>query len=275
MSNSSFAEEFEFHHLAQRPWYKRCPEWLVENCGIESPSMLVDLGCGSGSLTQMLLNRFTAGDGLRIVGIDPSEPELKIASKAVTDERVQFVQGRAQDLPQLVQNVDSVLMCNVLHLIPEHERPEVFQHIYRVLKPGGTCAFNTLYYEGDIVPETRKFYSAWMLCAFETLRRQGIHARADRHGVSALQRLTPEQHRDLLVAAGFGEVLIEEPIFQWTVNDWKALSRYSIFIQNTLRNIDLDKGSTALQVGVAAAYRELNLEVVPRRFLHVAARKIQ
>ena len=271
-----YAEEFEFHHVAQRPLYARCADWLMQHCKVdEFPLTMVDLGCGSGLLTARLLERFGRHDGVRIIGIDPSEPELKIAREKITDSRVAFVQGRAQDLPDFVTDAKVVLMCNVLHQIPKAERSELFKHVGAALKPGGVFGFNTLYYEGAVAPETRPFYSMWLLNAYEALRAGGIRATpTKRNRPPAFQQLTVEQHRELLVAAGFDDPLLEEPVFEWSLEDWKAISRYSVFIKNTLgSDIDLETGSQVLQDAAVAAFEALKLQSVPRRWLHVAARK--
>ncbi len=207
-------------------------------------------------------------------GSNPSEPELDIARQRISDRRVEFVRGRAQDLPDVVADAQVVLMCNVIHQIPKAERSELFGRVWRALKPGGVFAFNTLYYEGAVVPETRPFYSTWLLKAFESLRDKGIHATPTRRQrPPAFQQLTAGQHRELLRAAGFDDPLLEEPVFEWSLEDWQALTRYSVFIKNTLGDIDLETGSEVLGSGVAAAFEALRLETVPRRWLHVVARK--
>jgi SAM-dependent methyltransferase len=207
------------------------------------------------------------------VGVDPSEPELKLARDLVADKRVEFVNGTAQNLRRVVNHADAVLMSNVLHQIPFVERSEVFHSVSEVLKPGGIFAFTTLYYEGTLVTETRSFYALWMLKTFGELRRRGMQAGQNHPRGPAFEQLTPAQHRELLVLAGFDEVSIEEPVFQWSLDDWKALSRYSVFIKNTLGDIDLLAGSNALQWGVAAAYEELGINRIARRWLHGVARR--
>jgi ubiquinone/menaquinone biosynthesis C-methylase UbiE len=57
----------------------------------------------------------TAAMNARMALLDPSEWELNIARSKITDGRVTFIQGRAQEALHIVdRDVDAVLLCNVL-----------------------------------------------------------------------------------------------------------------------------------------------------------------
>ena len=90
----------------------------------------------------------------------------------------------------------------------------------------------------------------------------------------ALQRLSPKQHYDLFESIGYQDIQLEEVPFDWQVEDWEALSEYSVFIQGALSSdIDLEVGSNALIEGVRAAYKALGLTTVRRGWLHCVARR--
>jgi hypothetical protein len=78
----------------------------------------------------------------------------------------------------------------------------------------------------------------------------------------------------LFQSIGYEDIQIEEVPFDWSVEDWEALSKYSVFIQGALSpDIDLAVGSRALIEGVRAAYRALGIETLRRAVLHCVARR--
>jgi ubiquinone/menaquinone biosynthesis C-methylase UbiE len=270
-----FVQNFEFDAMSQRKMYAACRQWLIERSGIGERSTVVDLGCGSGILIQQLLEQVGRAPTFRVIAIDPSEWELSIARSRISDPRVTFIQGIAQDALKLVKiDVDAVLLCNVLHQIPVGERRSVIEAAFQLVRPGGMVAANTLFYDGGIGPDTHHFYMRWMAEVRQYLQRAGIPWGAPASTSIALQRLSPRQHFELFEAIGFENIEVEEVQFYWTADDWEALSNYSVFIRGALSpDIPLEIGSRALTEGVHATYRALGLESVRRGWLHCAARR--
>ena len=262
--------------MAQRPMYGACPRWLIEHCKIGVRSTVVDLGCGSGIVTQLLLERFNQAPDFRVIAIDPSEWELNIARSRISDERVTFIQGKAQEALSIVKtDVDAVLLCNVLHQVPLTERRSVLEGALALVRPGGLVGANTLFYDGGVEADTRLFYLRWMAEARGYLARASVSWSAPTKTPIALQHLSPQQHYDLFQSLGCEDIQIEEVQFDWRVEDWEALSKYSVFFQGALSpDIDLEMGSRALIEGVRAAYRALGIETVRRGWLHCVARRL-
>lgn len=272
---STFRQGYEFDFMTRRPLYGACPRWLIEHCKIDERSAVVDLGCGSGILTRLLLERFGHSPDFRVIAIDPSEWELNIARSRISDPRVKFVLGRAQEALSTVNDgVDAVFLCNVLHQIPLTERRSVLDGAFALLRPGGFVGTNTLFYDGGIQARTRQFYLRWLAEARQYLAGASVRWSAPERTPIALERLSTQQHHDLFESIGFENIQIEELQFEWRLEDWEALSKYSVFIQGALSpDIDLEIGSKALIEGVRAAYRALALETVPRGWLHCVARR--
>jgi ubiquinone/menaquinone biosynthesis C-methylase UbiE len=272
---STFEKGFEFDFMARRPMYEACPRWLIEHCKVGEHSTVVDLGCGSGIVTEMLLARFKQAPRLRVIAIDPSEWELDIARSRIADERVKFIQARAQEAASIVNtNVDAILLCNVLHQVPLTERPSVLAGAFELARPGGLVGANTLFYDGGSDVQTRFFHLRWMVEAREYLARTSVPWSPPDHEPVALQRLSPEQHYDMFQSCGYEDIKIEEVYFDWRVEDWEALSKYSVFIRGALSpQMDLEIGSRALIHGVKAAYRALGIDTVRRGWLHCVARR--
>jgi ubiquinone/menaquinone biosynthesis C-methylase UbiE len=271
----SFEQGFEFDHFVQRPMYKACPRWLIDHCGVNETSTVADLGCGSGIVTRLLLDQFRDAPQFRVNAIDPSEWELAIAKRSIADPRVSFIQGRAQEARRLIPSaVDAVFLCNVLHQIPLVERRGVLEGAFELVRPRGHVGANTLFYDGAVAPGTQDFYTRWLAETRALLKRRGIGWQVPAQRPIALQVLSLEQHRDLFAGLGFEAIEIEELQFDWTVDDWAALSRYSVFVQGVLwPTVDVAIASEALISGLELAYRGLGLSTVRRGWLQCAARR--
>jgi ubiquinone/menaquinone biosynthesis C-methylase UbiE len=272
---TAFKEGFEFDSMAQRPMYEAGPRWLIDRCQIGERSTVVDLGCGSGIVTQLLLKRFKEGPDFRVIAIDPSEWELKIARSRISDERVTFIVGRAQEASSIINvPVDAVLLCSVLHQVPVTERRSVLEGALALVRPGGFVGANTLFYAGGVDTQARLFHLRWIAEARNYLARANVSWSPPARTPIALQRLSEQQHYDLFQSLGYEDIHIEELQLEWCVEDWEALSKYSVFIQGALSpDIDLEMGSRALIDGVRTAYSVLGIESVRRGWLHCVARR--
>jgi ubiquinone/menaquinone biosynthesis C-methylase UbiE len=261
----SFEREYEYDAMSQRPVYRAVTLKLLDLCSVGESERVVDVGCGSGLATALLLERCPQVGS--IVGIDPSEHELAIARKRVVDPKVCFVAGRAQDIRASVGEVDATILSNVMHQIPIGERADVVAGCYHSLKPGGRCALNTFFHKGAIAQGTSDFYLRWMAETNAALRREGARIVPHKETPVALQLLSPDDHRQMLDQAGFREVQVMEVAFRYDADDWKTLSSYSVFIQGATGLDDLALGARALQTGIDRTFAALGLEAVARNFL--------
>ena len=99
----------------------------------------LEVGCGGGVLTREI-----ALMGFDVIGIDPSEPSIKIAASHAYEDglRITYEKGVGEALAYRDGVFDVVFCCDVL----EHVRdvPKVISEISRVLKPGGFFCYDTL-----------------------------------------------------------------------------------------------------------------------------------
>ena len=236
----SFLEGYEFDTFSRTALYQQVTSHLIDLCELAPGSTVADIGCGSGLATASLLERF--GDRVAgIVGIDPSEFELSIARRRVVHSKVRFLLGRAQDLEAFVGLVDATVLSNVLHQIPASEREPVLRGCHDVLRPGGRCAFNTLFYEGAVAPGTRDFYTRWMAETNAWLRERSQQLVKPQATPIALQLLTPGQHGEIFARAGMA------PLRQ------KSMALTQFLAQGIEREREINARVAALRPGVRTA----------------------
>lgn len=109
----------------------------VELAGIESGHHVLDVGCGTGSLTMLAATR--VGRRGRAHGIDPA-PEMieRARRKAVRQRlRIDYRVGVIERLPFPDNHFDVVLSSLMLHHLPADVAQTGFAEVARVLKPGG------------------------------------------------------------------------------------------------------------------------------------------
>jgi ubiquinone/menaquinone biosynthesis C-methylase UbiE len=101
---------------------------------------LVDLGCGTASLSLALAERMN-GQG-RIIGIDTSARQLERAKEKILSSPVsiELRNGSASELPFEDGTIDGICMCQVLHALPDDVRAGMLSESSRVLKKGGFFA---------------------------------------------------------------------------------------------------------------------------------------
>ena len=103
----------------------------------------LDIGTGPGLIPIMLAAR---APGLRLTGVDLSEPMLQKARKAAeaagVADRLDFRLGDAKSLPFSKQSFDLVLCNSLLHHLPAPLA--LLKEISRVSKPGGAILLRDL-----------------------------------------------------------------------------------------------------------------------------------
>lgn len=264
---------FSFTRFAEQPFYREVNAGLVDICGLRPGQRVVDLACGTGAVTQLILNKMQGMRESLVIAIDSSAEALQQARTKLAAARanmVQLVQGRAEQLSQLVrERVDAVILCNAIHMMAEKD--EVASEALRVLRPGGVFAFNTTFFDGAQPPETTTFYRRWMFRAIRILRDQYQTALQKSAKVESRRQLTADEYVELLKAHGF--TLQEKRLETVSVplEGWLGISQFQDFIEGALPGVTLEIGRQALQQAVTQVFEELKLQFVPRNWLSIVA----
>jgi trans-aconitate 2-methyltransferase len=117
-----------FADQRSRPFHE-----LVARVGATAPATVVDLGCGDGSLTATLADRWPAAS---VLGIDSSEEMLASAAARKT-ERLSFTLARIQDWRPTAP-IDVLVSNAALQWVPEHM--SLLPRFVSALAPSGWLA---------------------------------------------------------------------------------------------------------------------------------------
>jgi ubiquinone/menaquinone biosynthesis C-methylase UbiE len=110
---------------------------VIELAGVKPGDQVLDVGCGSGSLTLTAKN--SAGAGGAVYGIDAA-PEMIEAARAKARQaelEVVFEVGLIENIPFPAATFDVIISRLVIHHLPDELKRQGFSEILRVLKPGG------------------------------------------------------------------------------------------------------------------------------------------
>jgi trans-aconitate 2-methyltransferase len=104
---------------------------LVDGLELRGDERVLDAGCGTGRVTERLLERLPDGE---VVALDGSQAMLDVARERLGDDRVTYVHA---DLggPLDLEPFDVVVSTSTFHWVLDHDA--LFQGLFDVLKPGG------------------------------------------------------------------------------------------------------------------------------------------
>lgn len=135
MSSKFHAKSADAYEQLMGRWSQRLAKPFLDFAGLEAGERVLDVGCGTGSLTFTIPQ---VADISRIEGIDYSEIYVEAARQRNTDSRITIARGDACALPFPDQSFDRALALLVLHFIPESE--QAVREMSRVTRPGGVVA---------------------------------------------------------------------------------------------------------------------------------------
>jgi len=274
--------QFTFEAFASHNFYTEVNRSLVRHALASIaprppniPLTIVDMACGTGAVTRLIAEEISSqGRRAHIIGVDPSAEALRRAQKGMQgmEVKAEFIQGETSDLPNIVQNADAAFFCNAIHLLSD--KLSAFRLIASILAPDGIFACNSAFYNGTYVEGTERFYRLWTRRAVGWLRKEHPEAHLSREAKAmAMQQIDREGYICLLKEGGFCRVDAVEEQAMMTVDSYRDIGQYWLFIEGALPGIPLALGAQALEISAYQAGEELGLKDIPRNWLQIIAHK--
>ncbi len=126
-------------------WSRRVARSFLTWLAIPPGQRWLDVGCGTGALSQTILEQATPE---AVQGIDPSEGFIVYAREHIRDGRASFETGDARHLPYPEARFDVVASGLVLNFVPDP--PSAVAEMLRVVRPGGIVAAYVWDYAGEM-----------------------------------------------------------------------------------------------------------------------------
>jgi trans-aconitate 2-methyltransferase len=109
---------------------------VLDRLELEGDETVIDAGCGSGRVTEALIERLPRG---RVIAVDASPSMVaaareRLARSGIGAERVEVREGDLLEL-EVAEPVDAILSTATFHWILDHDR--LFARLHSVLRPGG------------------------------------------------------------------------------------------------------------------------------------------
>lgn len=163
---------------------------MIERLGLAEGSRVLDLGCGTGRLTNWIAER--VGPEGSVIGVDPLEERIAIARAQGGAAR--FHVGRAEDLDAFEDgSFDVATVSSVLHWIAD--KKSALAETRRVLRSGGQLG-------ATIPPHELSRASTAASVLHSVLRRAPYAGRVDLSALGTGQRCTSTELVTLILESG-------------------------------------------------------------------------
>ena len=268
---------FGFSKFSDNDFYSNVNKELIDSLDIKSDLKIVDLGCGSGGISKIIIQNLSRINSVNssIIAVDFSEISLKEARanlKSVSDSMITFVQSRYEEFSSKIKDkVDLVVLCNAIHYLDDKEL--VIKDVMKILKPGGRFAFNSSFFNGAHPEHTLGFYRKWMFKAMRILSKEYNTRPVKAEKIESRVQLNPDQYKEILENCGMKIMSTKLREVDVPIDGWLDISGFKDFIEGVMPGVSLDVASQSLQKAVRDTFKEMKLNFVQRNWMEIVATK--
>jgi SAM-dependent methyltransferase len=161
---------------------------------------VLDLGSGGG--IDVLLSARRVGPSGKVYGLDMTDEMLDLARKNAAEAgvtNVEFLRGLIEAIPLPGASIDVIISNCVINL--STEKPQVFEEMFRVLKPGGRLGISDVVAADELTPEQRAERGNWVGCIAGALSFQEYERELARVGFEAIEIVPTHEAADGMFGA--------------------------------------------------------------------------
>lgn len=134
MAEVRFSDGASYDHM-MGPWSRSVGELFLDWLDPAPDLDWIDVGCGSGAFTSLVVERCQPST---ILGIDPSQAQLDYALQRGLPHAARFEVADATSLPAVDRSIDVAVAALVVHFMPDPIAG--VREMARVTRPGGLVA---------------------------------------------------------------------------------------------------------------------------------------
>lgn len=136
---------------------------VVEFLDIKEWNKILDIGCGTGVVTQLISKQLSSEKDGMAIGIDAAGKMIEGAVKKRESDTCSFKVAAAEKLPFENKSFDSVVSTLFFHHIQLDLKEKAFAEAFRVLKPGGKLVVSDMHIPETIMGSLIAHASRWLL----------------------------------------------------------------------------------------------------------------
>jgi ubiquinone/menaquinone biosynthesis C-methylase UbiE len=124
---------------------------------------ILDIGCGTGVLGQLVGHCLEEGSGGLVIGIDAASRMVQVARKRRSSPVCRFEVMAAESLSFEDERFDGVISSLFFHHVPLDLKRKALAEAYRVLKPGGRIIIADMHSPSTLIGVTISYAARWLL----------------------------------------------------------------------------------------------------------------